>query len=105
LTSALDEGCFTPGETARSTNWIGGWVGPRAGLNAVMKRKIHAPTGNRALVVQPRALSLYWLSYPSSNKVLAHTTVLVFHFLYKTNYTISTWTPWVQSISSWYSTI
>jgi hypothetical protein len=23
---------FTPGERAPSTHWIGGWVGPRAGL-------------------------------------------------------------------------
>jgi hypothetical protein len=48
LTFALDGGewsaslpcCFTPGERAPSTHWIGGWVGPRAGLDAVEKRKI-----------------------------------------------------------------
>jgi hypothetical protein len=47
LTSALDgdewsasrPGCYTPGEVAPNTHWIGGWVGPRAGLNAVEKRK------------------------------------------------------------------
>jgi hypothetical protein len=27
-----------PGERAPGTHWIGGWVGPRAGLNAVAKR-------------------------------------------------------------------
>jgi hypothetical protein len=40
LTSALDGGqlsasrlgCFSPGEIAPGTHWIGGWVGPRAGL-------------------------------------------------------------------------
>jgi hypothetical protein len=52
LTSALDGGewsasrlCrFTPGERAPGTHWIGGWVGPRFGLDAVEKRKIfHCP--------------------------------------------------------------
>jgi hypothetical protein len=28
-----------PGETAPGTQWIGGWVGPRAGLDDVEKRK------------------------------------------------------------------
>jgi len=38
--SASCTGCFTP--------WIGGWVGPRANLDAVAKRKILiiVPTGN-----------------------------------------------------------
>jgi hypothetical protein len=40
---------FTPG-----THLIGGWVGPRAGLDAVAKiKQILAPDGNRTLVVQP----------------------------------------------------
>jgi hypothetical protein len=30
---------FTPEERAPSTHWIGGWVGSRAGLDAVEKRK------------------------------------------------------------------
>jgi len=42
LTSELDEsewsasrpGRFTPRERAPGTRWIGGWVGPRAGLDA-----------------------------------------------------------------------
>jgi hypothetical protein len=48
LTSALDEGewstsrpgRFTPGERVPGTHWIGGWVGPRAVVDAVVKRKI-----------------------------------------------------------------
>jgi hypothetical protein len=48
LTSALDgaewsasrPGHFTPKERAPGTHWIGGWVGPRAVLDVVVKRKI-----------------------------------------------------------------
>jgi hypothetical protein len=47
LTSALAAGewsasrsCrYTPGEIAPGTHWIGGWVGPRAGLDDVETRK------------------------------------------------------------------
>jgi hypothetical protein len=31
--SASRPGRFTPGEKAAGTHWIGGWVGPRAGLD------------------------------------------------------------------------
>jgi hypothetical protein len=51
LTSALDEGewsaslsgRFNPRERAPVTRWIGGCVGPRAVLAAVVKRKIPSP--------------------------------------------------------------
>jgi hypothetical protein len=51
LTSALDggewsasrRGRFTSRERAPGTHWIGGWVGPRAVLDAVVKRKIPSP--------------------------------------------------------------
>jgi hypothetical protein len=36
-------GCFTPSVRAPGTHWIGGWVGPRAVLDAVVKRKIPGP--------------------------------------------------------------
>jgi hypothetical protein len=47
LTSALAGGewsasrpcCFTPGERAFGTHWVGGWVDPRAGLGNMEKRK------------------------------------------------------------------
>jgi hypothetical protein len=34
---------FTTKERAPSTHWIGGWVGPRAGLDAVVREKIPSP--------------------------------------------------------------
>jgi hypothetical protein len=64
LTSAIDggewsrPGRFTPRERAAGTPWIGGWVGPRAVLDAVMKRKIPNPrreSNPRTPIVQPVA--------------------------------------------------
>jgi hypothetical protein len=60
LTSALDggewsasrTGRFTPRERAPGTHWIGGWVSPRAVLDAVVKRKIPSPAGSR--ILEPR---------------------------------------------------
>jgi hypothetical protein len=51
LTSALDGGEWSasrpsrlnPSERAPGTHWIGDWVGPRAVLDAVVKRKIPSP--------------------------------------------------------------
>jgi hypothetical protein len=51
LTSTLDGGewtgsrpCrFTPREREPGTHWIGGWVGPRTVLDAVVKRTISSP--------------------------------------------------------------
>jgi hypothetical protein len=36
-------GRFTPKERASGSHWIGSWVGPRAVLDAVVKRKIPTP--------------------------------------------------------------
>jgi hypothetical protein len=48
-----DHGRFTPG-----THWIGGWVGPRGGLDDVEKSKISFLPG-----IEPRKFSpsLYWI--------------------------------------------
>jgi hypothetical protein len=51
LTSALDggewlvscSGRFTPKERVPGIHWIRGWLGPRAVLDAVVKRKIPSP--------------------------------------------------------------
>jgi hypothetical protein len=66
LTSALDggewlashPGSFIPREIAPGTYGIGGWVGPRAVLDAVVKRKIPSPSRElnpRTTIVQPVA--------------------------------------------------
>jgi hypothetical protein len=65
MTSALDgsewsaarPGRFAARERDPSTHWIGGWVGPRAVLDAMVKREISIPRpGNRTL--EPRSSSL-----------------------------------------------
>jgi hypothetical protein len=43
---------LTPEERASGNHWVGGWVSPRAHLNAVEKRKSLAFPGNRTLTVQ-----------------------------------------------------
>jgi hypothetical protein len=56
--SASRPGRFTAGERAPGTHWIGGWVGPRAVLEAVVKRKIPSPrrqSNPRNSIVQPVA--------------------------------------------------
>jgi hypothetical protein len=66
LTSALDgvqwlascAGSFIPRERVPDTHWIGGWVGPRVVLDAVVKRKIPNPRRElnpRTPIVQPVA--------------------------------------------------
>jgi hypothetical protein len=47
---------FTPGERTSRTHWTGGWVGPRAGLDSDVKRKIPlASAGDRTLKIQLNA--------------------------------------------------
>jgi hypothetical protein len=66
LTSALDAGewsasrpgRFTPKEGSPFTHYIGGWVGPRASLDTVVKRNIPSPrweSNPRTPIVQPVA--------------------------------------------------
>jgi hypothetical protein len=59
---------FTPGEIAPGTPWIGGWVGPSAGVDYLEKRKFLTLS---ELELQPlgrpaRSQSLYRLRYPGS---------------------------------------
>jgi len=41
--SVLCSNCLTLGERGPDTYWIGGWVEHRAGLDAVVRRKIFSP--------------------------------------------------------------
>jgi hypothetical protein len=64
--SASRPGSFIPKESTPGTYWIGGWVGTRAGLDAVVKREIPSPhreSKSRTLIIQPVAQSLCRLSY------------------------------------------
>jgi hypothetical protein len=72
FTSALDGGeqsasrlgHFTSGETAPGTHWLGGWMGPRIGLDAVALRKIFCPYRELDTLRPARSSSLFPLSYP-----------------------------------------
>jgi hypothetical protein len=62
-------GRFTYGERTPSTHWIGGWMGPRTGLDDLEKRKFLPTPGLelRPLGRPARSQSLYRLSYPGSS--------------------------------------
>jgi hypothetical protein len=66
--SALHPDRFTPGERAPVTHWIGGWVGPRTGLDDLEKRKFLTLPGLEPLTLgrPARSQSLYRLRYPCS---------------------------------------
>jgi hypothetical protein len=72
LTSTLDggersasrPGLFNPEETASGTHWIGSWVGPRAGMEAVEERKVSFPCPELNHGRPAPSPSLYGLSYP-----------------------------------------
>jgi hypothetical protein len=87
---------FTPG-----THWTGGWVGPRAGLDAEVRRKTLCLCRGSNPGRPVRSQTLYWLSYPGSlswlyfpykiytaerklveNLILLHTGLHHFHFSY-----------------------
>jgi hypothetical protein len=68
--SASHSGRLTPGERALGKHWIGDWVGPRAGLKNLEKRKFFTLPGLelRHLGRPARSQSLYLLRYPGSAK-------------------------------------
>jgi hypothetical protein len=55
-----------PGKEPPRTHWIGGWVGPRAGLDDVWKRKFLTLAGLELLTLghPGRSQSLYRVRYP-----------------------------------------
>jgi hypothetical protein len=64
----LCSGIFTHGEMAPGTYYVGGWVGLRAGLDDLEKRKYLTLPGLelRSLGRPARSQSLYLLGYPGS---------------------------------------
>jgi hypothetical protein len=66
--SASPLGRFTTGEKAPGTNWRGGWVSPRDGLDYMEKWKFLTTPGLelRPLGRPPHSQSLYRLSCPAS---------------------------------------
>jgi hypothetical protein len=45
-----------PGKEPLGTHWVGGWMGPSAGLEMVVKRKIPSPCQHsKHLIIQPIA--------------------------------------------------
>jgi hypothetical protein len=92
LISALDGGgwsasrlCrFTPKETATGTHWIGGWVGPRAVLDAVVRRKIPSSrreSNPRIPIVQHIAQRYTDWLYPKS-VFLPQSDVYIYIYIY-----------------------
>jgi len=61
---------FTPGRFTPGTHWIGSWVGPRANLGAVAKRKILSPCRELDPGRPAHSQALYRLSYPGSHQIL-----------------------------------
>jgi hypothetical protein len=63
--SASRPGRFTPEERDPGTHWIGGWIGPRAGLDDMGNWKFLPPSGLelRGLGRPARSQSLYRLWY------------------------------------------
>jgi hypothetical protein len=53
-----------PGERTPGTHWTGGWVGPRADLDAKARRKILCLCRGLNPGRPVRSQTLYWLSYP-----------------------------------------
>jgi hypothetical protein len=60
-------GPFTSGERSPATPWIGGWVGPRAGLDDVKRRNILSLPG---LEIRPLGDTSH--SLPLSHRVALH---------------------------------
>jgi hypothetical protein len=102
LSSALDEGDWSasrpgrliPKERAPGTHWIGGWVGPRAVLDAVVERKIPSPrreSNPRTPIVHPVAQRcIYWAITALNSKRYKAISLIVL-------YSCETWCDRVRS--------
>jgi hypothetical protein len=86
--SASRPGRFSPWEIVRGTHGIGGWMGPRTGLEGMEWRKLSPLPGLelRTLGSPTRNQSLYRLTYP----VFPIIRIIYVHI----KYTIMTWNDW-----------
>jgi hypothetical protein len=77
LTSALEGGEWSASGPSRvlppSTHCIGGWVGPRASLDAEVRGKILCLSRGSNPSRPVRSQTLHWLSYPGSWLMYCHT--------------------------------
>jgi hypothetical protein len=70
VSSQLHAPAALPSGKNPGTHWIGGWVGPRAGLDAVVKRKIPSPSrDSNPSIIQPAVQSYTGLIFRSVYKV------------------------------------
>jgi hypothetical protein len=69
-----DPAALLPGKEPLVPHWIGGWVGPRAVLNAVVKRKILSPLRES----NPRTPFVPWFYFCGIIKGLSHTIIIIF---------------------------
>jgi hypothetical protein len=70
---------FTPGERTPGTHWIGGSVGPRAGLDAGARRKILCLCRGSNPGLPVRSQTLYCLSYHTL--LTSHQYILLLEFI------------------------
>jgi hypothetical protein len=96
---------FNPWGKARGTHWMGGWVGLRAGLDDMEKRKFFTLTGLelRPLGRSARSQSLYRLRYPGScNLVVRWQNLLAWylHHSFMTRLVLMLRDTWIWSSGS-----
>jgi len=86
-TSALEEGewsasrpsRFNPRERTPGTHWIGVWMGPRAVLDMVCKKKFPAPAGIRTSDHRFMHQSMY---YSLVIKIYGHRSLYALHLMW-----------------------
>jgi hypothetical protein len=76
---------FTPGERTPGTHWAGGWVGPRAGLEAETRRKVLCLCQGLNPGHLVHSQSLYWLSY------LGSWAPILPNYVWKTGFVLEFW--------------
>jgi hypothetical protein len=82
--SASRSGRFTPRERAPGTHWVGGWVGPRSVLDAVVKRKIPSPRREPnpgTPIIQP-VVHLFWRYVSCMHRMWSYYYYYYYYYYY-----------------------